>query len=114
LAAIMAAELGLILGTSIKDVNTLFAVWKFGGLILFGPAIVYMFPQLPQWLGYLFPTYYIVRPIMDISLGTIDTITILTTGIGLIFLFVLAALLLRLIGRLGGESSRHVVEQSEA
>jgi ABC-2 type transport system permease protein len=48
--------------------NTLFAFWKFGGLLLFGPAIVYMFPQIPQWIGYLFPTYYVIKPVMDLSI----------------------------------------------
>ncbi len=113
-AAIMSAELGLILGTMIKDMNTLFAVWKFGGLLLFGPAIVYMFPQLPQWLRYIFPTYYIVRPIMDISLGTANTTTLVLAVIGIAFVLINAAVLGRLVGRLSGEGPRQVVGQAEA
>lgn len=67
LGAIFAAEIGLIVGAYIKDITTLFAFWKFGGLLLFGPAFIFMFPQIPQWIGYIFPTYYLIRPIFDLS-----------------------------------------------
>lgn len=67
LGAVMAAELGLILGSSVKDMSSLFAVWKFGGILLFGPAIIYLFPEIPQWIGQIFPTYYLVEPVVRIS-----------------------------------------------
>ncbi len=67
LGAIMAAVIGLILGAVIKDLTTLFATWKTAGIVLFGPAIVYMFPQIPEWIGKLFPTYYLIQPIIKIS-----------------------------------------------
>ncbi len=69
LGAIMAGEIGLICGALIKDVTTLFAVWKTGGILLFGPAIVYMFPQIPGWVGRIFPTFYLMEPIVAISQG---------------------------------------------
>jgi ABC-2 type transport system permease protein len=69
LGAILAVEFGLLAGALIKDLNTLYALWKFGALILFGPALIYIFPQIPQWIGYLFPTYYVIRPVMDISVN---------------------------------------------
>jgi ABC-2 type transport system permease protein len=67
LGAVLAAEIGLLAGAYIKDMNTLFAFWKFGGLLLFGPAIIYMFPQIPSWIGYIFPTYYVIKPVTDMS-----------------------------------------------
>jgi len=67
LGAVMAVEVGLLSGTLIKDITTLFALWKFAGILLFGPAIVYMFPQIPEWVGRIFPTYYIIQPIVEIS-----------------------------------------------
>lgn len=67
LGAVMAAGLGLLLGAALKDVTTLFAVWKSGGILLFGPAFIYMFPQIPQWIGRIFPTYYILQPVVEIS-----------------------------------------------
>jgi ABC-2 type transport system permease protein len=67
LGAVMAAELGLILGSLVKDMSSLFAVWKSGGILLFGPAIIYLFPEIPQWIGRIFPTYYLVEPVVRIS-----------------------------------------------
>jgi ABC-2 type transport system permease protein len=67
LGAIMAGEIGLICGALLKDITTLFAVWKTAGILLFGPAVIYMFPQIPQWIGRIFPTYYLLQPIVDIS-----------------------------------------------
>lgn len=67
LGAIMAVEIGLICGALLKDITSLFAIWKTGGILLFGPAIIYIFPQIPQWIGRIFPTYYLLQPIVDIS-----------------------------------------------
>lgn len=114
LGAIMAAEIGLILGALINEMNTLFAVWKFGGLFLFGPAIVYMFPELPQWLNYVFPTFYVTGPIMDISLGTQDNETFLQLGIAVFVILVLVFLISRLINRLAGEVPRQAIKETEA
>lgn len=67
LGAIMATEFGLLLGALLKDFATVFTVWKMGGMLLFAPAIVYLFPQIPQWIGRIFPTYYVIQPIVEIS-----------------------------------------------
>lgn len=67
LGAIMAVKLGMILGAFVKDFTTLFAVWKFGGILLFAPVFVYLFPQIPEWIGRIFPTYYLIQPIVEIS-----------------------------------------------
>jgi ABC-2 type transport system permease protein len=67
LAAIMAAEIGLILGALMRDITSLFTVWKLGGILLFAPAFIYLFPQIPEWIGRIFPTYYIIQPIVEIS-----------------------------------------------
>ncbi|MBN2238369.1 MAG: ABC transporter permease [Dehalococcoidales bacterium] len=67
LGGIMAVGIGLILGTLLKDISTLFAIWKSGALLLMGPAFIYMFPQIPQWISRIFPTYYMLEPLMDIT-----------------------------------------------
>jgi ABC-2 type transport system permease protein len=67
LGSVMAAEFGLLLGVVVKDITTLFAVIKALGIFLFAPAIIYLFPQIPQWIGRIFPTYYLVQPIVEIS-----------------------------------------------
>lgn len=67
LGATFAAAFGVFLGTMIKDVQTLFATIKGLGLILYAPGIIAVFPDLPQWLAQIFPTYYIMHPVMEIS-----------------------------------------------
>jgi len=91
LGAILAAEIGLLAGASIKDMNTLFAFWKFGGLLLFGPAVVFMFPQIPSWVGYVFPTFYVIKPVTDLS--------VLGLGFGSVALYV--AILVAIVAVMG-------------
>ena len=67
MGGVMAVTVGLLLGAYIKDFTTLFAIWKSGGVILFAPVVVYLFPGIPRWIAYLFPTYYFVQPLVDIS-----------------------------------------------
>lgn len=67
LSAVMAAALGVLLGAFIKDINTLFAVIKGMGILLYAPLFIYIFPGIPEWVGRIFPTYYMIGPIMDIS-----------------------------------------------
>ena len=67
LGGVMASTFGILLGALVKDINTLYATIKGIGLFLYAPAIFYLFPQLPQWIGRLFPTYYIVGPVVEIS-----------------------------------------------
>jgi len=86
LGAVMAAGLGLLMGVALKDVTTLFAVWKLGGILLFGPALIYMFPQIPEWIGRLFPTYYILQPIIEINRGGVGWETVSTNVLILIVL----------------------------
>lgn len=67
LGAVMAVTFGILLGHFIKDINTLFATIKGIGILLYAPALVYLFPEIPAWIGQLFPTYYMVQPVIEIS-----------------------------------------------
>ncbi|MCA9988942.1 MAG: hypothetical protein KDE59_31765, partial [Anaerolineales bacterium] len=67
LGAILGAAGGILLGIFAKDINTLFATIKGLGILLYAPAIIYLFPTVPQWIGRLFPTYYIIAPITEIT-----------------------------------------------
>lgn len=67
LGAIMAAEFGVLLGMWVKDVNSLFATIKSIGILLYAPALIYMFPSIPQWIAKLFPTNYIIEPVILIA-----------------------------------------------
>jgi ABC-2 type transport system permease protein len=51
----------------VKDINTLFATIKSLGIFLYAPGFVYIFPDLPQWIGRIFPTYYIIQPVLEVS-----------------------------------------------
>ncbi len=68
LGAVMAVEVGLLCGIFLKDVSSLFTIWKVGGILLFAPALVYIFPQIPEWVARVFPTYYLVQPIVELTL----------------------------------------------
>lgn len=67
LGAVMAAAFGVLLGALVKDINTLFATVKAIGLLLYAPALIYLFPSIPAWIGRLFPTYYLIAPIVAVT-----------------------------------------------
>lgn len=100
LGAIMAAGFGVLLGVYAKDVTTIFTIWKSAGIILFAPAIVYMFPGIPQWIGRIFPTYYLTQPIVELSLAgrswtDISTNTLILIAIDAAIIFILLLVLRR-------------------
>jgi ABC-2 type transport system permease protein len=67
--ALMSVQLGLILGAAIKDIQTMFTVWKGGGIVLFAPAVLFLFPSVPTWIARIFPTYYFLGPLQDITIN---------------------------------------------
>jgi ABC-2 type transport system permease protein len=67
LGCVLAATFGILLGVATKDITSLFATFKSIGLFLYAPAFVYLFPQIPQWVGKVFPTYYVIQPVIEIS-----------------------------------------------
>ncbi len=69
LGSLLAAEAGVIIGALVGDISTLFTVVKGLGILLYAPAIFYLFPDLPAWLARLFPTYYMLGPIVEVSMS---------------------------------------------
>lgn len=109
LGAILAAEIGLLAGAFIKDINTLFATWKFGGLLLFGPAIVFMFPQIPSWVGYIFPTFYVIKPVVDLSVSGLGFSSVaLYVAILIAIVVVMALMVMSIVRRLSAQALRLV------
>jgi ABC-2 type transport system permease protein len=107
LGAVLAVEIGLLAGALIKDMNTLFAFWKFGGLLLFGPAIVFMFPDIPSWLGYIFPTYYVIKPVIDLSINSMGFNSIILPLVILIaIVFLMGLVVSNVVGRLSTRALR--------
>lgn len=66
-AAALASTIGLLVGVGAKDSAVMFAIVKGMGLFLFAPALFYMFPDWPQWIAMLFPLYWIIEPIWQVS-----------------------------------------------
>ncbi len=68
LATLMAAEVGLMLGSFAKDTKALYTIWKSGAIVLVAPVIFFIWPNLPQWIAKIFPTYYFLSPLFDIAI----------------------------------------------
>jgi ABC-2 type transport system permease protein len=69
LSAMMAAAGGVILGLLVRDISTLFTAMKSIGILLYAPAIIYIFPEVPTWIRQVFPTYYMIGPIVEVSMN---------------------------------------------
>ncbi len=99
LGAIMAASIGLLLGVLVKDINTLFATMKSMGILLYAPALINMFPEIPQWIGRIFPTYYIIQPVIEIVQKGASWRDVLPEFIILVALIIVLFGLIGLVGR---------------
>ena len=67
--ALMSVQIGLLLGSAIGNLQTMFAIWKSGGIILFAPAVLFLFPSVPGWIAMLFPTYYFLGPLYEMTVN---------------------------------------------
>jgi ABC-2 type transport system permease protein len=67
--AVMAVEIGLLYGTLARDTKTLYTLIKSLNLILVGPVIFYLFPDWPQWIARVFPTFWFLDPIFRVSMS---------------------------------------------
>lgn len=66
-AAMLSAMLGIVVGVFAKDSAMMFGIVKGAGIFLFMPAAFYIFPEWPQWIAKLFPLYWIIEPIWQVS-----------------------------------------------
>lgn len=66
-AAMLSAMLGIVVGVFAKDSAMMFGIVKGAGIFLFMPAAFYLFPDWPQWIATLFPLYWIIEPIWQVS-----------------------------------------------
>ena len=66
-ASLLTAMLGLLVGVVSKDSAMMFGLIKGAGVILFAPVLWYLFPNWPQWIAKLFPLYWIIEPIWQVS-----------------------------------------------
>jgi len=66
-AAITCIEIGLVYATLAKDAKTLYSLVKTLNILILGPLIFYFFPNWPQWIAKLFPTYWFINPMFEIA-----------------------------------------------
>lgn len=68
LGAVMFVEIGLIFGILAKDSATLFTLMKSTGIFFMAPALFILFPNWPQWIAKIFPTYWIMDPMFGVTM----------------------------------------------
>ncbi len=88
-AALMMVPLGLLLGAVAKDMATMFSIWKSGAIFIIAPAILFLFPSLPEWIARIFPTYYFLGPLYHMivdssSLSSVAGDLAISVGISLV------------------------------
>jgi ABC-2 type transport system permease protein len=67
IAAALTSMIGLLIGVYSKTATMLFTLIKSLGIFLFIPVVFYLFPEWPQWIAKLFPLYWIISPIWEVS-----------------------------------------------
>lgn len=67
LGTLFAVGIGLVAGVVMKDITDLISRMKLLGFFFMIPALVILFPQIPQWVGKIFPTYYFIHPLLVIT-----------------------------------------------
>lgn len=65
--ALMAVTIGLLYGTLAHDARSLYTLFKSLNVVLVGPVVFYLFPEWPQWIARLFPTYWFLDPIVAVT-----------------------------------------------
>lgn len=66
--AVMSVEIGLLYAVLAKDIKALYTLIKSLNLFLLAPVIFYLFPDWPQWIAKLFPTYWFLDPIFQVAI----------------------------------------------
>lgn len=67
MGALMSSALGIIMGSMVQNVDALMGLLKAVGILLFAPGILELFPQVPGWIAQIFPTYYMLNPLLEVS-----------------------------------------------
>jgi ABC-2 type transport system permease protein len=65
--ALMSVTIGLLYGVVSSDARSLYTLFKSLNIVLIGPVVFYLFPDWPQWIARLFPTYWFLDPIVAVS-----------------------------------------------
>jgi len=60
------ALLGIVIGLLASNSQTLFAIIKGSGALFVGPVVFYIFPEWPQWIAKVFPSFWAIDPLWKI------------------------------------------------
>jgi ABC-2 type transport system permease protein len=66
-AAVLNCMIGLLVGVISETSTMFFSLVKGTGIFLFAPVVFYIFPDWPQWIAKIFPLYWIIEPIWQVS-----------------------------------------------
>jgi ABC-2 type transport system permease protein len=66
-AGVLNCMIGLLVGVISETSTMLFSLVKGTGIFLFAPVVFYIFPDWPQWIAKIFPLYWIIEPIWQVS-----------------------------------------------
>ena len=67
LSGLLSSAIGIIMGSFSKDMDSFMGLIKAIGILLYAPGILELFPNIPAWIGRVFPTYYIMNPLLEIT-----------------------------------------------
>ena len=67
LGAAMSSTFGTLIGSLIEDVESYFSIVKPLIMLIYAPGILLLFPKVPAWISKLFPTHYILNPVVTIT-----------------------------------------------
>ncbi len=45
--------------------------------ISLAPVVFFIWPDLPQWIAYIFPTHYFMKPLYEVAIKGADLVTVL-------------------------------------
>jgi len=62
-----ASVFGALLGSFVEDMNSFMGFMKATGILLYAPGFLQLIPQAPQWIARIFPTYYLMSPVLDVT-----------------------------------------------
>lgn len=66
-AALMASEISVLYAAFAKDGKSLYMLVKSLGMLFMIPAVFYIWPDLPQWMVKIVPTYWMIDPIYKVG-----------------------------------------------
>ena len=98
-SAVFWSLLGLVVGLLAGNSQTLFAIVKGSGVFLAGPAIFYLFPDWPQWIAKVFPTFWAIDPLWRILADGATLTDILGSLVVVLGLIVGLILVVRLLAK---------------